>query len=496
MRAERIYNSAHALTTQERVATMAPETRTRLRVTDFGPIIDADVDLRPFTVLIGPSNTGKSLLSALIYALHRCHRGLPWGRTDLLDQQEADLRKQWIAQATESLRNPAQAQRPAPFAETDALLASVQRDFIAAPVAADFADELRRCFGVPSVARLIRKTGPDVSRVSLSTHDDDGDRDARLSVELRDEVSVRSEPPERPLLGTLRPHVLVSSRQHRLAIAEMVAQLANALFGVLANTVYYLPADRTGTMHAHRLLVRSLIRRASRAGLDAQQAVPALPAVVGDFVEALIDMQDRDRGESSQPIREVADQLENAVLAGALNVHRVQAGYPEFSYRPEGWDDSLPLANASSMVSEVAPIILFLRYVVSPGDTLIVEEPEAHVHPAMQVALVRHLAAAVHAGVRVLLTTHSEWVLETLANLVRMSAIPEGKRETLEGGGLALTPEHVGAWLFKPSKDKAGSFVEEVALNVHSGTFPAGFGEVTDALYDDWAHISNLADAQ
>ena len=40
-----------------------------LEVTNFGPIVEAAVDLRPLTVLVGPSNTGKSYLAILIYAL-------------------------------------------------------------------------------------------------------------------------------------------------------------------------------------------------------------------------------------------------------------------------------------------------------------------------------------------------------------------------------------------------------------------------------------------
>ena len=42
-----------------------------LEVSNFGPIVKANVDLRPLTVFVGPSNTGKSYLAMLIYALHR-----------------------------------------------------------------------------------------------------------------------------------------------------------------------------------------------------------------------------------------------------------------------------------------------------------------------------------------------------------------------------------------------------------------------------------------
>lgn len=42
-----------------------------LEVSDFGPIVNAKVELRPLTVFVGPSNTGKSYLAMLVYALHQ-----------------------------------------------------------------------------------------------------------------------------------------------------------------------------------------------------------------------------------------------------------------------------------------------------------------------------------------------------------------------------------------------------------------------------------------
>lgn len=48
---------------------------TELEVEDFGPIVEARIDLRPLTVFVGPSNTGKSCLALLIYALHRYFSG-------------------------------------------------------------------------------------------------------------------------------------------------------------------------------------------------------------------------------------------------------------------------------------------------------------------------------------------------------------------------------------------------------------------------------------
>ena len=76
-----------------------------------------------------------------------------------------------------------------------------------------------------------------------------------------------------------------------------------------------------------------------------------------------------------------------------------------------------------------------MRHLVRPDDVLIIEEPESHLHPAMQVEFTRQLAGLVRAGIRVIVTTHSEWVLQELANLVRVSALPEGEaRGDIAGG--------------------------------------------------------------
>ena len=51
------------------------QTNARIAIQDFGPIGKADMDLRPLTVFVGPSNTGKTYLAVLIYALHRMTDG-------------------------------------------------------------------------------------------------------------------------------------------------------------------------------------------------------------------------------------------------------------------------------------------------------------------------------------------------------------------------------------------------------------------------------------
>ena len=106
-----------------------------------------------------------------------------------------------------------------------------------------------------------------------------------------------------------------------------------------------------------------------------------------------------------------------------------------------------------------------------PGEVLIIEEPEGHLHPAMQAAFARELARLVRAGVRIVMTTHSEWFLEQIGNLVRLSGLPENRRTGI-AADVALGPAEVSAWLFRPKQRPKGSVVEEVVLDPETGPFP------------------------
>ena len=108
----------------------------------------------------------------------------------------------------------------------------------------------------------------------------------------------------------------------------------------------------------------------------------------------------------------------------------------------------------------------------------------------MQVEFTRQLASLVQAGIRVIVTTHSEWLLQELANLVRLSQVPESEREGITGGNVALNSSDVGAWLFKFDAPGEGSTVSEVGLD-ESGLYPSDFDDVAVALHNDWAEISS-----
>ena len=61
----------------------------------------------------------------------------------------------------------------------------------------------------------------------------------------------------------------------------------------------------------------------------------------------------------------------------------------------------------------------------------------------MQVRFARELARIVKSGVRVIIATHSELMLETIANIVTLSAVADTERTARED--VSLEPNQVGA---------------------------------------------------
>ena len=509
-----------------------------IQVANFGPIVEANVDLRPFTLFVGPSNTGKSYLAMMIYALHGLfgetatsassrRRGvskryprLLWHRQRKIRVTSSDDNVMKLLDWAQELfanteRKKTQSEPPVPLPENIAEL--VRPLFTPDSGSGEVAQaEITRCFGLQLTEQLVRRPGKMGAQVVLRKHVGGHRKDClpfvyHLNVPRRGTIRVSASiPKENPLCylgGTIdrmtwgfRGAPLEQNRRNRQHIAFMLIEdLMNAVLpyvvGPVNRSSHYLPADRAGVMHAHRVVVGALVERATSAGIRPASPLPMLSGVLADFLEQLIALGDLplDRHRQNE---DLTSELEKTLLGGTVRQEErtnVEGAYSSFSYRPHGWKESLPMMRTSSMVSELAPVVLYLRHVVRQGDVLIIEEPEAHLHPEMQVEFTRFLASVVRSGVRIIMTTHSEWVLEELANLVQASELSESERRVITGNDIALSEDEVGAWLFQSKQRPKGSVVEEIPLNRESGTFAAGYDKVAVDVYNRWAELSSQA---
>ena len=499
-----------------------------LKVTDFGPIGNATVDLRPLTVFVGPGNTGKSYLAMLIYALHRFYSEFGSSPAPILGGYRAlrglRTRKELPDETVEAIIGMVQMFLDARdlSEEPDILLPPSIRDSLPSEFEEDrfsLGREICYCFGVGDIRALIRKGRQRTARIRLRRRT--SRKSARFVHRLafsKQEITSKTVIPKKVRMQVDARYAAFARRTARTVgkrgrrtddwrfefsrlIEFMSACILPGLVEPLHRHVTYIPVGRAGVMRADDVAIDALLGRAWSARERARPPKAVFSGVFLDFLQRLAAVEtDRFLRETQEGegVGDIGSNIEEAILEGELRVGS-PASIPRsdiferrrFAFRPSGWKENLSLINVSSMVAALAPLVLCLRYVVRPGRVLVVEEPESHLHPAKQVELARQLAALVNAGVRVIVTTHSEWLLEELANIVQRAGVSEGNREK---GEVALRQDQVGVWLFKPG-ESGGSTVTEATFD-ESGFYPSGFDEVAAGLHNDWAELSSRTQAE
>ena len=186
--------------------------------------------------------------------------------------------------------------------------------------------------------------------------------------------------------------------------------------------IRYLSADRLAPQ-THHLLKRSAIA-ASDWGKNGENAVAILadrkdeeinPFLIHDnepdtSLQGQVDawMQDISPGAAIRTEQKI-DHVDLKVFYG-----RGQGGR---GFRPE---------NVGFGISIALPVIAMVL-LAKKGDCLVIENPEAHLHPRGQAAIGRLLAKAAQAGIQVFVETHSDHVVNGIRVAVKQGEIHHKK---------------------------------------------------------------------
>ena len=93
---------------------------------------------------------------------------------------------------------------------------------------------------------------------------------------------------------------------------------------------------------------------------------------------------------------------------------------------------SIPLHLASSSARGLSDLYFFLQHVAGPNHLLIIDEPESHLDTNNQILMARLLVRCVHAGLKVLITTHSDYLVKEFNNLIMLSRDFDAKEDLLK----------------------------------------------------------------
>ncbi|AFY74022.1 hypothetical protein Syn7502_01995 [Synechococcus sp. PCC 7502] len=93
----------------------------------------------------------------------------------------------------------------------------------------------------------------------------------------------------------------------------------------------------------------------------------------------------------------------------------------ELYYQPKGRRIKLSMDESSSAVRSLLDIGFYLRHEAQLGDLLIIDEPELNLHPENQRRVARLFARLVNLGIKVFMTTHSDYIIKELNTLIMLN---------------------------------------------------------------------------
>jgi len=382
---------------------VVPFAPTRISVKDFGPIREASVDLGKVTVLMGPDNTGKSYFTVLM---------------PVLEQLTRDWRFMQALMA------------PPKYTLEDFELNLNKRLY----------DILHRFYSVES-KELVRR-GSERAEIEFELRPKEGQYD---TIELEVQIGKSG---------------VIYSKLHRFD------ELFESSKAPAIDPVVYIPAERAGMMRAFRQLLRLYVATSylgapphERKVIQLMSKKIRLSGINRLFLDQLLDMEKFTKKERERAFTAPALKLlEEGVLCGRIEMYEDLS----ITYHETGAEKPIDLINTSPMVSELSAIYL-LSGTLREGWWLIVEEPEAHVHPEGQAMIARFMAMLARLGVNVMAITHSDIIALKLAQMVGLTGLSPEERERLGyRGDEYLTKEELALYAFEPED---GSIVRKIEVS-------------------------------
>jgi predicted ATPase len=281
---------------------------------------------------------------------------------------------------------------------------------------------------------------------------------------------------QEPSMGGGGPEDVFGRDLLRIILHRFFLHIAGSRIGDL----HFLPASRSGlyeSLNSLPLIITQLSQQGSE--LERGSSIPNLTTPVSDYFVALGNM---DVTQKNEDLSSLANQIEAEILSGEVDFEDINR---RIKYTPKNSDMRLEMSETSSLVAELSPLVLFLRHIVRTSNDvlserhqtsksnvsplLFIEEPEAHLHPEVQTKLMEVFAELSKLGIKLIITTHSDYMFHKLSNL-----LIAGKVE----------PERTAVYLME-MVDGKGSIVKNDMEATKDGIEDHNFIETSERLYNE-----------
>ena len=339
--------------------------RVKIRINKLGRVANSSIEVAPMMIFSGESGMGKSYLALLSHYFY-----------DVMILSERVKRLENL------------------FVEYGYDYKEMEKSFQDTGVALTLSKQ--------QIEQWMAKDAISYLRFMLNSPKLDGDIEVMLPDTVPDKMPIRYGEVKAGLVNN-------ESKEIVLTMGEIGYRVSQSAINDVTPFASVLSAYLTKCMYGDIFAVRSTFNMPPSRGPVLSENVIGNSGMYKDFIADVNDMSNVFPNNPVAP-KELMNQL-HTIMEG-----EVQKEEGKFVYLTG--DVNMPISAAASSIREIAPLQLLAAKVDLGRTAILIEEPEAHLHPNKQRMMADVVGCIHNTGAYVHLTTHSDYFLRRINELI------------------------------------------------------------------------------
>jgi predicted ATPase len=376
-----------------------------LNFTNLGNIKDGTIELKPFSIFFGDNNTGKTYATYAVYALLDKEFSFNFKETkEIVEKLYQDgLYELNILEFAEKNLKTLKKEIEKGFKENLHLVFSAEED-----------DFKKTSFSFTIDEDTINNNIKESSFEALSSI---GKKEVVVFEASKDKGS------------NIIKLVLHDNKMSKNFLSDRIKNIiSKVIFKQLFSNSFLLPAERTGLNLFYKELGRertTILHHLQKKDIDPMELVRDLfvsryPQPIGDYIDFLNDIHNLKKIKSKY--KDYAHLIQKTILHGKYKIEKDGIYFIPYKNKANknNFNEKISLHMSSSTVKTFFSLVFYLEHLAKSGDTLIIDEPELNLHPDNQRNIARILAMLVNKSINVIVSTHSDYFMKELNNLIML----------------------------------------------------------------------------
>jgi predicted ATPase len=283
--------------------------------------------------------------------------------------------------------------------------------------------------------------------------------------------------------------VLLEIKAPKDIIAEKLKNiLSYFIFDKLFSKSFLLPAERTGLNLFYQELSSertAIFHHIGKTTINKMELIKDLiisryPQPIADYIDFLNNLSESKK--SNSEFKDLSLVIQKEILKGKYKVEKDGIYFMPYKHyaNKDNYNEKFSLHLTSSTIKTFFSLVFYLEHLAREGETLIVDEPELNLHPENQRKIARILTMIANRGVKVMVSTHSDYFIREINNLIMLKSDFKSKQDILKkynyDDTMLISANDVSSYLF------CKNTIEEMEINEQEGIIAITFDNVINDL--------------